>query len=1003
MTKMSKKTDSKSSGLSLQKLVMPVAERFWPLVVITLVLTGLAAYGVTFLRIENDLMYMMPDDNPVKIRFQDNEERFGDSVGIVLAFHTPRGIYQPDLARKLDKFTGDVLRLNTDLLAQRLRPVIDLDENQSRLLASWLQSLVSDPTFSVEEFGQSLDDPETTAENLTDFAPAFPAEVDTAELAEKTAGLLQKAAHDSPGKIQELIKAVTATTDRRNKVQSRWVDRVLGLTQTESAWPEFLNRDKPLALLKSWGVAPEPGLSAFLDAVLEQGAGEPAVITQTLADEGIVSRIGLSRSARDRLRAVLTPARTGELLAAIQSAPKQIRVAKMLDMSDPTGPTSKQTLNLELRLKAWGFFEGALRSRDDKSTLLMIQTISNLSKDCREDLLVMVKALLERDFDDNAYEIYEAGEAVVDHDISALMTTDIARLLPIVAAVVALFLFLTLRSVAGVLYPLITVLLSTLWCLGFMGFVGLPVSIVGTVLPVLLVAVGSAYGIHFVHYFNTMRTNGLSRREVVRSAVDVTGLGVLIAGLTTIAGFGSLSANSIIALRDFGTAIAVGVGLALLLSLYLIPALLIKFGGGRIGRRRGNSSRPADGRIDLYTRLSTMCTNRPWLVIGLFLAIVAFSGTGLSRLNVEMNNMNFFKRNSEIRLANDFINKNLAGTVGLRVIFDTGRKNGALDPELLAVLERLGRDLPADNPDVGKVVSVVDLIKKMNQAFHYNDPAYYRLPGLTDLKGDQTPEALLGQYLFYVDKFNLKDRRALVDPQKTAAVLNVQVKTASSVVSGAINDYIDSKLAGPLGEALRKKGIKTSVSGIGALYKEASDLLISGQMWSVALSMSIVLVLVSITMRSWVYGLLSILPLGVTILFNFGLMGFAGIPLDPGTAITGCVAVGIGVDYSIHYLNRYRLDRNRGMTHLEAAIETAAGSGKAIAVNAVSVAAGFLVLTISSFVPLLDLGILISLTMILTAMGSLSLIPAILTIVNRRKTAGPATATQAGEKEGLTI
>ena len=980
---------------------MPLAGNFWPLVLVVAALTIVAVYGITFLRTENDLMYMMPDDNPVKIRFLDNEERFGDSVGIVLAFHSPQGIYQPNLARKLEKFSQEVLQFNTRLLAQRLKRVVPFNESQACLLAAWLQSLISDPTFSIDEFDQSLQDAETTAENLGDSAPLFLSGLDVSKIAAQTAKILQKTAHDSPDKVRKLITATTATTDRRAKVQSRWVDRVRSLTQTDSAWPELLSREKPLALLQAWGVSPSPGAEAFLDGVLERGVNRPAALRAMLADSEGLSQSGVPKAAQMQLRAALTPAHARQLLAAIQDAPKQIRVAEMIDLSDPAGPSPRQGRNLELRLKAWSFFDDTLRSADDKTTLLMIQTVPNLTKESREELLALVKELLARDFQDTTYAVYEAGEAVVDHEISRLMTSDIARLLPIVVAVVAAFLFISLRSVAGVVYPLATVLLSTLWCLGFMGLIDLPISIVGTVLPVLLVAVGSAYGIHFVHYFKEMRAGGMPRDQVVRSAIDITGMGVLIAGLTTVAGFGSLSANSIVALRDFGTAIAVGVGFALLLSLYLIPALLIKFGSGRVFAGHSRKARGSSKSNGIYTRLSGLCVGHPWWVTTFFVGILVFSGIGLCRLAVEMNNMNFFQRDSELRQANDFINQNMAGTVGLRVIFDTDRQNGALDPALLGVLEQLARRLPADNPEVGKAISVVDLIKKMNQAFHYNDPDYYRLPGLKDLQGAKTPGALLGQYVFYVDKFSRKDRQSFVDPQKKAAVLNVQVKTAASSVSGRINEYITAQLAGPLGEPLRQKGIKVSITGIGSLYKEASDLLIIGQMWSVALSMAIVLVLVAVTMRSLVYGLLSILPLSITILFNFGLMGFMDIPLDPGTAIIACVAVGIGVDYSIHYLNRYRLERENGLTHLEAAAETAAGSGKAIAINAVSVAAGFMVLTLSSFVPLINLGILIAMTMVITALGSLSLVPALLTIASKKRPHSRGQAAEGCSKKGV--
>jgi len=976
----------KVSALSLHGLVMPVARRFWLVMAIIALVTAASAYGLSRLVTENDLMYMMPEQNQAKIDFLDAEEDFGDSVGIVVAFGAPGGIYQGDFLRRVEDLSRQALQLNTRLLAQKLRAAVALSEDQSLMLAAWLQSLASDPSFEPADFGQMLADQDATAEGLSDFAPPFLRVDDPEELARATAEILARNA----GKAAAILAVAQQTTDRRGKEKSRWVDRVVGLTQTESAWPEFVDRQPLLALLAGWGVASSPGLAALLDSALERGVSDPAALAALLADKDGLVRDGASPEAVEALAAALSPERAQALLAAMRQAPKQIRVAKMIDLDGQATPEAAQSRRLELRLKSWSFFKGALRAADDKSTLLLIQTAPNLTKESREELLVMVKQLIERDFGETDYGVYLAGESIVDHQISQYMASDIARLLPIVVAVVAIFLYFSLRGLAGVIYPLATVLLSTLWCLGFMGFVGLPVSIVGTVLPVLLVAVGSAYGIHFVHYFNMMRNNGLSREEVVRRAIDTTGLGVLIAGLTTVAGFGSLGANDIIALRDFGLAIAVGVALALLTSLYMIPALLIKFGAGKKPARPADAGNEGGG--GLFIRLSGLCLRRPWWVVGFFAAVLVASGVGLSRLTVEMNNMNFFEPDAKLRQDNDFINQHLAGTVGLRAVFDTGRDNGALDPELLGVLERLTQDIPADNPEVGKVISVVDLIKKMNQAFHYNDPAHYSLPRPEDLEGARDAQALLGQYVFYVDKFGLADRRAFIDQQKRVAVLSIQVKTASSSVSSRINNYIAEKLAGPLGEALRQKGVKVRVTGIGALYKEASDLLIRGQMWSVASSMAIVLVLVALAMRSMGHGLLSILPLSVTIIFNFGLMGFLGIALDPGTAITACVAVGIGVDYSIHYLNRYRLCRQQGMDHFAAANETALGSGKAIVINAVAVAAGFLVLTFSSFVPLFNLGILIALTMILTALGSLTLVPALLTIANRKRGSGQPAA-----------
>ncbi len=761
------------------------------------------------------------------------------------------------------------------------------------------------------------------------------------------------------------------------------MDQILSITQTDSAWPQFKSLDGPMALLKGWGLPTDQGTKTLLEIALERGVNSPEDLDRFLNDEKGLLWAGVPLQTCRVFKDALNKERAKELIQAIRQAPKQIRVGDMISLDEKTEPDSRQLYELELRLKAWNFFDGALRSPDDHATLMMVRTVPNITKNSRAPLLDMVRGLLDKYFSNTPYRVYQAGATVVSDEVSARMTTDIRKLLPIVVVVVAVFLFISLRSIAGVVYPLATVLLSIVWCLGFMGYAGLPISIVVTALPVLLVAVGSAYGIHFIHNFRFFRSHGHSAHEAVKSTIDVTGKGVVMAGLTTVAGFASLAANSIVGLRDFGIAVAVGVGFALLISMYMVTALLIKFGAGRTTQAPADENERGVG--GFFTRFSELTMKRAWLVVVGFTIALIISGLGLTKLYTELNNMSFFRPDSEIRQADSFINARFAGTVGLRTVFSTSEEKGALDPVLLEVMEELARKIPADNPEVGKVSSSVDLIKKMNQAFHYNDPAYYRLPKIQDLEGEQTKQALMGQYAFYVDKFPQNQRKSFVDAGKKTAVLNIQVKTSASTVSSRICKYIDQQLNGPLGAPLREKGITFSTTGIGKLYHEASDMLISGQMWSVVLSLIIVLVLVSLTMRSLGYGLLAILPLSITIIVDFGLMGYAGIALDAATAITACVAVGIGVDYSIHYLNRYRDCRARGLVHHEAALETAQGSGQAIVINAVAVGGGFLVMLFSSFVPLFNVGILMAFTMALTAFGSLTLIPALLTIADRKK------------------
>lgn len=671
----------------------------------------------------------------------------------------------------------------------------------------------------------------------------------------------------------------------------------------------------------------------------------------------------------------------GEILSALRSAPKQIRVGSLINLEGGSDP---RALNLlKKRLRAWSLFDGTLRSADEKSTLMLVRTAPNLDKENRALLLAEIKSVLKDVFGGSDLTFHMAGEPVIDEEVADLMTSDVSRLLPIVAVVVGFFLAISFRSFAGVAYPMITVALSLLWCLGAMAVFDFPISVVSTVLPVLMVAVGSAYGIHMVHETARQRAIGADRSAAALSALGSAGKGILMAGATTIAGFASLAFNPIIPLRDFGLFIAAGILFALLISFYLITALLMRF-GDKGTRFNGNGflERISAGILEIVVNASA---RHPRTVLSACIIICAAGAAGMSCLKVEVNNITFFKKNAPVRRADSFMNERFAGTVNLNVVFEGKEPYSVLDPAALSALDSVSSRIKTSFPEVGKSVSVTDFIKKMNQTFFFNDPSLYRLPQEEDLQGEKGKDALLRQYASYLDKYPKEDTRPYIDEEKKSAVLQFQIKSASSGVVTRIMAAVADILDSPAGEPIRQAGLSYRITGVGGLYAEANDLIVFGQLRSVAFSLAVVLLVVSVVMRSLYTGLLSIAPLSVTILINFGLMGFFGVALDVGTAITTCIAIGIGIDYSIHFLNRYMLLRSEGRSPEISLRETALSSGRAIFINALAVTLGFMVLVLSSFVPLISLGVLISITMMTSAAGSVTLLPAALTLIERHK------------------
>ena len=958
---------------------MPVATHFWTVILAAGAITVLTAWAIPQIHIQNDLMFMLPDHNPVKQSYMDTEEQFGNPGGIVITISSEKGIYQPDLIDRVRKLGKRCQEMNVRIPARQLENTLHLTSTQSLALAGWLQSLSADPGFTAARLAGMLNDPKQSAENIGEALPPFVAVDDPDTFSKELAEALARKAVSNPALSAELFSFSRQTTDRRGHFRSVWVDQVVSLTESNTVWPEFTDRTEIERAMAPYGFTPGPEWSRFTDALLEEGIAR----ADDILAYGKSARQNklFSPSFLELLDRNLTPAAAGALARAMSEAPKQIRVANLV----PRDTDASIMDRIRARLHGWSFFEKGLYSRDEKSLLVMVRTAPNLDQPNRALLLDGIKSALRELFDNGPYTIRMAGYSVVDEAVGTRMIHDVAHLLPLVIAVVLLFLYLSFRTVSGVLYPMLTVLLAVVWCIGIMSLLGVPLTIVAVALPVLLVAVGSAYGIHLVHYFSHHHGGKGDTRGGVAETLSNTGVGVIIAGLTTVAGFASLGFNDIVALRDFGVFAALGVLLALSVSLTLVCALLIRF-GARVPNRKPTR---IGAFIDRFTgrfmgAVSTVSSRNPKKVLLIAAVLLGGALLCLSDLKVEMNSITFFKKSSDIRRADAFINREFAGTVDLRVIFSSTRKNGALDPVVLDTMQDLAGAVRERHPEVGKSMSVVDLICKMNQAFYFNDPAYYRIPHEKDLAGEQTRQALINHLSSYIDKYQRSDVRPFIDGAKQQTVLTFLIDTGSSAVAGKVLGSIRELLDGPMGDGLRRENIAVHTAGNAALYAEAEQLIVRGQMWSIAFSVAIVLILVALIMKSVRYGLLAITPLCTTVVINFGIMGLTHIPLDPATAIIACVAIGIGVDYGVHYLNRYRQLRSEGTGCEDAIRITAETTGNAIVINAVTVAAGFSVLMLSAFVPLVNSGFLIALTMLVSAAGALTILPAILTLTHRR-------------------
>ncbi len=555
---------------------------------------------------------------------------------------------------------------------------------------------------------------------------------------------------------------------------------------------------------------------------------------------------------------------------------------------------------------------------------------------------------------------YVTGDAAFMYYMNHYMHQDLRVLLPIVILVVLAVLFLSFRTIRGTLLPLVVVLIAVIWTVGLMALCGAKFTMISTILPVLLVAVGSAYGIHIVNHYYERLGEEERHREAVSQVVREMANPVFIAALTTAAGFITLMTAFLKPIREFGLFAAAGVMFSFVISLTLIPAVFSLTRSPKAPR--SGAGRP--GPIAAASRwLAPRLDRRGGLVVLIVAALVfGFFLSQVPHLKVESNMSKYFRRSSPVIQGMDFVESHFGGSLQMSVVVDTGKRDGIKDPAVLRFMDSLQEYLKSMQL-VGHASSLVDLVKETNYTLHGDDERFYTVP--------DSARAIAQELLLYeMGGGEILKSMATRDFSKAQITITVRSVGTSELerLARRTEDFIAKHAPA---------GVRAYITGAIMVYIQFSHKLVHSQIVSLFTSFGAVWIIVALLMGSMVAGLFSLVPLALSVVGNFGTMALAGAKLDMATVMIASIVVGIGVDYAVHFITRYRRERLRGLGHVGALERTYDTAGRAILYNALTLALGFLVLVFSSFGALQTLGWLVAMTMVTSSLGALFIIPAV--------------------------
>jgi predicted RND superfamily exporter protein len=628
-------------------------------------------------------------------------------------------------------------------------------------------------------------------------------------------------------------------------------------------------------------------------------------------------------------------------------------------------------------------FEGGIYSRDPESGEIT-------------DFGVIIKFINKGDRNPIAYEILEIADSyhsfqttpqgmpVVYIWINKYLHRDLFTFIPIVLLVVIMVFYFNFRSFRGVFLPFVSLTMGMFWILGLMGYLGCKITALGVSIPVLMIAVGSSYSIHILnqYYADFQMISDGEKIDGLRVSMTHISLTVLLAGVTTFIAFMTLVTSRLTGIREWGIFSAIGVIFAVFISSSMIPAglALLPHKGTSVAFRRIKKSE----RVKIVDRIIALMTKgsvtyyRRVIVVVILLIIISF--IGISRLKVETTFLSYFKEEDPIRTSARLIGEKFGGTRCLNILIDSGEVDGVKNPDFLMTVESFRRWLVAEeNRDlnIGRTDVFSDYIKTMHMAMNNDDIASYKVPEnhsdiidyLEIYAGeDENSDGRIDEFEPYVDNdFRTCDILARLCQRQGRPIGTAEINHTVHKISNYLRETLPDNYA-------------FTMTGHPMINVKLAYYIVTGQLKSLLLSLVVIGIIVTLLFYHLKAGLLALIPMSIAVIFNFGIMGWLGIKLDLATSIIAAITIGIGVDDTIHFLNTFRHNSEKGYSIDENIAQTLAVSGKAIIFTSIALIFGFSVLVTSSFIPVILFGILMATTMIATTIGALLILPAAIKI-----------------------
>ena len=558
-----------------------------------------------------------------------------------------------------------------------------------------------------------------------------------------------------------------------------------------------------------------------------------------------------------------------------------------------------------------------------------------------------------------------SGVVMLNDAMAQTTRYDLTHLFPAAYLLILLGLVAYFRRLIPALATWTVVIFSTLSAYGSAGWMGITMNAASMASGMIVMTLAVADCVHILVTYYYGIEKGKTKLDAILESLRLNLQPVFLTSITTAIGFLSLNFSDSPPFRDLGNIVAVGVIFAFLLSVFFMPALMMWL--------------PAKGKAKSEQRwtdgfASVVIKHQKKLLLGVGALIIALSsGIPLNRFGD--NYAEYFAETIPFRNATDFLNENVVGMQQLQYTLMSEEPGGVNDPEFLRQLSKL-QDWYEAQPNVRKVISILNIHKRLNRTMHGDDEDWYRIPD---------SQELAAQYLFFYE-LSLPQGLSLntiVDPDKQQTRFIVLMDTVDATDLTTLGNNAQQWMLANLPASM--VGTAEPV-GIGQMFAQIAKRNFTSMMGGMLVALVMISGLMMIMMRSLRIGLISLIPNIVPALMGFGLWGFLVGKIGISLAIVGSMTLGIVVDDTVHFLSKYLRARREGQLDAEQAVRYAFHNvGSALTLTTIILAAGFLIISMSSYQLTEHMGELTAMTIMLALVCDFLFLPPLLMWLDRDK------------------